>query len=201
MTIALDWASLVSDVAESGCAVRRDFLPPALISALRVDLEQSHSQQHFVAGTLGRERVVGAQLRSDEICWFDAARPTLPQQTFLQHIELFRQELNKQLQLGVFEFESHYTVYRPGSHYARHVDQQRGSDARVVSVIAYLNESWCGLDGGALRVYFPTHTLDILPEAGTLVAFLSAKLEHEVLVPYRERYSVTGWLRRRADHV
>lgn len=197
MTSALDWASLVSDVAESGCAVRREFLPSALITALRVDLEHYRSQQHFVAGTLGRERVVGEWLRSDEICWFDAAQPTLPQQTYLQHIELLRMELNKQLQLGVFEFESHYTVYRPGSRYARHVDQQRGSDARVVSIIVYLNEFWSGLDGGALRVYFPTHSLDILPEPGTLVAFLRAQLEHEVLVPLRERYSVTGWLRRR----
>jgi len=37
-----------------------------------------------------------------------------------------------------------------------------------------------------------TH-FDLLPEGGSLVVFLSAGFEHEVLPATRERMSITGW--------
>jgi SM-20-related protein len=44
-----------------------------------------------------------------------------------------------------------------------------------------------------------TETLDVLPEGGTLVAFLSERFQHEVLPARRERLALTGWFRRRAS--
>jgi SM-20-related protein len=99
----------------------------------------------------------------------------------------------------VFDLELHWALYPPGAHYARHCDRLRGSRARVVSLVLYLNESWRRRDGGALRLYLDANTTrDVVPRAGTLVAFLSDRFEHEVLPARRERLSVTGWLRRRA---
>lgn len=51
-----------------------------------------------------------------------------------------------------------------------------------------------------MRLYLADgRELDVLPEAGTLVLFLSADLPHEVLPATRERLSLTGWLRRRGN--
>eukprot|EP01065_Artemidia_motanka_P038814 TRINITY_DN47669_c0_g1_i1.p1 TRINITY_DN47669_c0_g1~~TRINITY_DN47669_c0_g1_i1.p1 ORF type:complete len:337 (+),score=32.32 TRINITY_DN47669_c0_g1_i1:58-1068(+) len=47
------------------------------------------------------------------------------------------------------------TVYSRGCRYVRHVDNARMSNARVLTVILYLTESWSSNDGGCLRVYEP----------------------------------------------
>ena len=73
-------------------------------------------------------------------------------------------------------------------------------DRRAVSAVFYLNSDWLPEQGGALRLYLADgRELDVLPEAGTLVVFLSADLPHEVLPATRERLSLTGWLRRRGN--
>jgi SM-20-related protein len=97
------------------------------------------------------------------------------------------------------DFEGHYAIYPPGARYERHRDRFRDDDARVLSCVLYLNDAWHASDGGALRLYLPhDETLDVLPEAGTFVAFLSAELDHEVRPASRERAAITGWFRRRA---
>jgi SM-20-related protein len=70
--------------------------------------------------------------------------------------------------------------------------------------VLYLNRAWRETDGGAVRMYVgeaagPSEReshVDIAPHAGTLVLFLSADFEHEVLPASRERMSVAGWFRR-----
>jgi SM-20-related protein len=39
--------------------------------------------------------------------------------------------------------------------------------------------------------------MDVLPQGGRLLTFLSERFEHEVLPAHRERISLTGWFRRR----
>jgi len=69
----------------------------------------------------------------------------------------------------------------------------------VLSCVLYLNDAWLPEHGGALRMHFDDRSpVDVLPEAGTLVAFLSAQLDHEVLPATRPRLALTGWYRRRA---
>jgi len=107
--------------------------------------------------------------------------------------------INRELTLGLFEFEGHYAHYAPGAHYARHRDRFRDDDARVLSCVLYLNEGWCDENGGALRLYVdPGSHRDVLPVGGTLAIFLSAQFEHEVLPATRSRWSIAGWFRRRA---
>ena len=68
----------------------------------------------------------------------------------------------------------------------------------MLSVVLYLNEDWHADDGGALRIHVDDGaTRDVLPEGGTLVAFLAADFEHEVLPATRPRLAVSGWFRTR----
>jgi len=102
--------------------------------------------------------------------------------------------------LGLVSFEVHYAVYPPGTHYEKHRDRFRTSAERVLTAIVYLNEEWRADDGGSLRIYLSedcTRYHDVLPAAGMFVLFRSEMLLHEVLPARRERFSLTGWLRRR----
>ena len=104
--------------------------------------------------------------------------------------------MNRRLFLGIDEVEAHYAAYPVGAFYARHRDRFRDSDARVVSVVTYLNPDWSDKDGGALRIVLDDGDIDIVPDTGSIV-FLS-ELEHEVLPAARERFSIAAWMRRRA---
>ena len=131
--------------------------------------------------------------------WIDPATATRAEQALLARLERLRVALNRSLQLGAFDLELQWALYPPGAHYARHLDAFRGDRAQVVSLVLYLNEAWQPCDGGALRLHLGADTQrDVAPLAGTLVAFLSDRFEHEVLPANRERFSLAGWLRRRA---
>ena len=102
----------------------------------------------------------------------------------------------ERLFLGLFNFESHFAVYRPGDFYRRHLDAFRGDSNRVLSLVTYLNSDWDPEDGGELVIYPQDEpALRVTPGFGTLVLFLSASFPHEVLAARRERYSVAGWFR------
>jgi SM-20-related protein len=146
----------------------------------------------------GADRRRRADIRGDLVRWIDPASASRGEARVLARIERLRRGLNERLQLGAFELELHWTLYPPGAHYARHVDQPRGRRARVVSLVLYLNAGWTPRDGGALRLHLGAgDTRDVLPRGGTLVAFASDDVPHEVLAPRRERLALTGWLRRR----
>ncbi len=117
-------------------------------------------------------------------------------------LEQLRLAVNESLLVGLFEFEGHFAVYPPGTFYRRHLDRFSDHDARVLTCILYLNEDWDADDGGQLRIHSdaiaPAAQLDVLPEGGTFVGFLSAEFPHEVLPARCERMAITGWFRRRA---
>jgi SM-20-related protein len=107
--------------------------------------------------------------------------------------------INRELFLGLFDFEGHMAIYPPGSFYRKHLDQFQDVAQRKVSAILYLNDGWQAEDGGQLRIYLEesadSDSIDVLPRGGTLVCFLSERFYHEVLPATRERLSVTGWFR------
>jgi len=140
-------------------------------------------------------------IRGDYVRWIDFSTPGPFSEFLAGYYEPLRLACNRELLLGLYEYEGHVTVYPPGRFYRRHVDQFRGAQHRKLSVILYLNDDWAKDDGGELRMYLPDgegeRVLDVLPEAGTLVAFLSHEIPHEVLPAKRERLSLTGWFRTR----
>ena len=116
-----------------------------------------------------------------------------------------RRTLNRELFLGLAEYEAHYAYYEPGSFYRRHVDRHgfdaegAGCGQRVISTVCYVNESsWPADAGGELVLYAEDlGPLKVTPEAGTLVVFRSDNLAHEVLPATQQRLSIAGWMRTR----
>ena len=192
--------SIVEQIADKGYAVARDFLSPEDILAFNVHAQQLKHQGLMHQATTGQNHHV-TNLRGDSIYWVEAQEASNVEQLYLDIMYELQNSLNQAFFLGLFELESHFAIYPAGSGYQKHLDQFIGQEDRKVSAILYLNQEWKSEDGGQLRIYLDKtndhSTIDISPEAGTLVVFLSRDFLHEVLPAKRERLSITGWFRTR----
>lgn len=189
-------------LATQGWIVVDGFFGPELTAALRSECLASnrHGEFHDAAVGGGNRRRIRTEIRGDEILWMQAAGSTGAQRDCVDRFEQLRLTLNRLLQLGLFDFESHFARYAAGASYSRHLDQLRGDNHRKLSCVLYLNENWTAQEGGALRVYVNgdgAEFEDVLPQGGRLVAFLSDRFAHEVLPSTRERLSIAGWFRTR----
>ena len=192
---------IAAAIAAVGYAVEPDFLPATLVARLGARAHALDATGALRPAGIGRgdTRTIATAVRGDRILWLDARTPEPSERAVLEALDALRLALNQRLLLGLFELEVHYAIYPARAGYAAHRDRFRDDDARVLSCVVYLNEDWDAEHGGALRLHLEggaTH--DVLPRAGTLVAFLSERLVHEVLPAKRERVSLAGWFRRRA---
>jgi len=196
-----DTAVLIEDLRAGGMTVRDGFLTSPAWRALAACAATRRERGDFAAARVGAGRTLERheKIRGDFTCWLT---PPLfdPEARLLETLERLRLELNRGGIPGLFELELHYAWYPPGAGYARHVDRPRTHDARVISLVLYLNEDWAPGDGGVLRCFDGVRPpRDVQPIGGRLVAFLSAGLEHAVLPARRPRLSLTGWFRRREE--
>jgi SM-20-related protein len=190
---------IVDAVQEHGWSEQDSFLPAELTRALALECAA-----RAAAGALTPARVsqgaaqsLQPDIRGDRIQWLEAGQSDACDQ-YLAIMETLRVTLNRELFLGLDNYESHFAFYTPGASYARHRDRFRDDDSRTVSVIVYLNADWLPEHGGALRLHPEgLSARDILPVAGRIGTFLSADMLHEVLPATRDRMSLTGWFRRR----
>jgi SM-20-related protein len=189
--------NITSALEHVGWCVLPDFLDQVAITALSAECRALDVDAQLAPAATGRGTShARAGFRGDRTHWFEAAALTPAQARYWAQMEALRVALNRALLLGLEELEAHYALYPPGAGYARHRDRFRDDDARVLSSVLYLNDDWCDADGGALRLHLPDGAHDVAPRGGTLVLFLSADIEHEVLPATRERLSVAGWFRR-----
>ena len=198
MTIdRFDFKAAASALAVDGWCVQPGLLSAGQTRALATECAAMHDAKLLLPAGTGAARSASG-LRGDSTHWFVDDAMSAPQQAFTERIDALRTALNRALILGLVDEESHYAVYRPGASYARHLDPLRDNDARVVSAVFYLNDAWREADGGALRLYLADgSSRDIYPHAGTLLLFLSAQFEHEVLPATRDRMSIACWMRQR----
>ena len=188
-------------LADQGWAVVHGLVPKDLTRALFTEAQAEHEDDRLERAGIGRvdDHTIDTGVRRDKTRWMD--RSTDAQTRYLSLMEDLRLVVNRELYLGLFSYEAHFAVYEPGGFYLRHVDAFRGSRNRVLSTVFYLNEDWSSQDGGELAIYAadadpgdaPLST--ILPDAGTMVVFLSEDIPHEVLAAKRDRYSIAGWFR------
>lgn len=192
-----DHAALAARLEHGGWCLLQGLAPGEDTTALADDLARLRAQGALSPARVGRGAGRGEHpgIRGDSTLWLDDPRCGAPARAFLDRLDALRIALDRHLFLGLRSVEAHYAAYPPGSGYARHRDRFRDSDARVVSLVAYLNAGWQPAHGGALRLHAAGGTHDILPLGGTAVCFLS-ELEHEVLPATRERLSIAAWLRR-----
>ena len=191
--------ALIESLAARGYAVERDALAPDVVTGLRDRARALDRAGGLTPAAVGRAagRMQRRDVRGDRIAWLEASPRNEAERRLGEWLEALRKRCNRELMLGLAEIEAHYAVYSPGERYARHRDRFRDDDARVLSCVLYLNDGWTAADGGALRLYTEQGEIDVMPEGGTFVAFLSAGFEHEVLPAGRERATVAGWFRRR----
>jgi SM-20-related protein len=193
-----DFAATTAALASDGWCIVTDLLTAAQTLALSDECSLMYDSNLLHRGLVGSSRESTA-LRGDSTSWFSSDTPTGPQRVFGEHMDRLRAVLNRELMLGLVDTESHYAVYPAGARYARHMDRTRGTDARVISAVFYLNDTWLPSEGGALRLHMADGSQrDISPQGGTLVLFLSAEFEHEVLPATRTRQSIACWMRQRA---
>lgn len=190
---------IADQLANQGWAVTPDFLPEADIAHLAQDARHHHAQGKLRPAGVSQARIINPELRGDEVLWLAEPDLTEAQRAYLAGMETLRQALNRSLQLGLFELECHIAVYPIGSFYRKHLDNFQLSNQRVLTSILYLNQDWQTADGGQLRMYLDDDAMEIMPQAGTLVTFLSDRFWHEVLPANRERLSITGWFKQRGE--
>jgi SM-20-related protein len=193
---------IADSLALHGRTIVDDFFGAELTAALRVECRAACENGEFRAAAVGSgaDRQVRSAIRGDQIQWMQQPAHSEPQRACQHRFEQLRLTLNQKLQLGLFEFESHFARYPAGAFYARHIDQFRGDSRRKLSCVLYLNEDWRAEDCGALRFYVNGEGAqfeDVLPQGGRLVVFLSEKFAHEVLPATRERLSIAGWFKTR----
>ncbi|MFZ6045875.1 2OG-Fe(II) oxygenase [Pseudomonas sp. CR3202] len=195
---SLQLASIVDDLANRGWSHQRLALPVELSCALAGECRSRAAAGNLAPASVGRGdgQQILEGVRGDRIHWLERGQ-SAASDAYLDLMDELRQRLNRELFLGLEDFECHFALYPPGAFYQKHLDRFRDDDRRAVSVVAYLNTDWQPEQGGALRLHLERGEHDVLPEGGSLVVFLSANLPHEVLPANRERLSLTGWFRRR----
>ena len=191
---------ILNDLEQQGYSIQEDFFTSNLTNKLKETLSSLSEQDLLKQAGIGRKKDfhIEQSIRSDVISWFDEKTLSPSQEEFLKVTEQLQSAINERFYLGLFEFEVHFALYAPNAFYKRHLDQHKNQDTRVVTLISYLNENWEDDDGGELKIYLKNNkSLSVQPKAGTLVCFMSAEFEHEVLPAKRERASLTGWFRKR----
>lgn len=194
----LPWlpALAIDQLAEQGFCSIPGFASRSLTQKLAAEARLLDRQQRFHSAAIGRglQQTINPEIRGDRICWLEHGLTTAS--SYLQRMEQVRQQLNRELFLGLSEFEAHYALYPAGSFYKRHLDRHRSHPARTISSVLYLNNNWPEQAGGELLAWLPDgSTRKILPEAGLLVLFRSDTIYHEVQETRRLRLSLTGWFR------
>ena len=191
------FARIIEALRSDGYLILNDVFPVDGLQSLFLDIKKMDSDEFHSAG-IGREDAhqLNQFVRRDRIHWLD--RNNTVAAFYLEWAEQLRQRVNRELFLGLFDYECHYAHYPKGAFYKKHVDAFKGNSNRRLTTILYLNPDWQPADGGELVMYeadSQTILETVMPTFGTLVMFLSEEFPHEVLPANRSRYSLTGWFR------
>ncbi len=191
------FAAMADGIEKQGFVILPATLSETLCDNL-LDYLTVLEQDQFHAAGVGRG--TGAShnslVRRDSIHWIEEEHPASEQ--WLAWAKRLRLYLNSRLFLGLFSFESHFSIYRRGDFYRRHVDAFKGERNRVLSLVVYLNKGWEPGHGGELQLFHPATNAElvkVMPGYGTVVLFLSEEFPHEVLPTQCDRYAVAGWFR------
>ncbi len=191
------FSTLVNDLVKQGWSTIPHFFPRPLVTTLHTELLQHAEHDRLQTAHIGKgeQRTLRSDIRGDETRWLNGE--SQPQREFLARMDALRQCLNSQLFLGLNDLEAHFALYPPGTGYSRHVDSFQNNNLRRITIVAYLNENWQEQDGGELLLFNDQDEVfeRVLPEAGTLVCFVSAEIPHAVAITQRQRASIAGWFR------
>jgi len=183
-------------LARVGFIVLDQPLSTSLIQGLIDNL--AREQTAFQPAGVGRLEAYQLKkgVRGDSIKWLEPGDSAVTE--FLCWMDKLRLAINQRLFLGLFDYESHYAIYTPGTFYQKHHDAFKGNPGRKLSTVLYLNKGWDLMAGGELVLYDEADTSQLIrvaPECGRMVLFLSEDFPHEVLPAKQLRQSIAGWFR------
>ncbi len=197
--IEIDIKNSVDDLGKNGYSICENMISPEIITLLIQELENRERTGDIKAGLVGRgeAKTIDGKQRDVLSSWI--GNDTAGEKYFLDFAEQIRLSINRNLMLGLFEFESQFLHYPIGGFYKRHVDALKGNRNRIVSMVAYLNQNWSDADGGSLAIWENDQSLrpviEVMPTAGTVVLMLSEDIPHEARSALRERRAIAGWFR------
>lgn len=190
---------IITDLLSQKFCIIENFFAQDLLQLLHDEIYEIDQNNNLRRAGIGRNEdyLLKKEIRKDKIKWIDNSTPA--QRLLFQNLEDLRQELNKHLMLGLFDFESHFAVYNAGDFYRKHFDSFRGAKNRIISLVIYLNKEWQQQEGGLLNIYqdFDDEKpfISLLPKWGNAVLFLSEEIAHEVTTTHKTRYSIATWFR------
>ncbi len=189
--------TLINSFIENKVGIAEDFIEKSLSVNLKENLIALFTAKQLQsAGTGNNIHIEHDKLfRSDIIYWLDRKHNDVYENEFFDLLDSFVSHLNETCYTGITGYEFHYTLYKEGSFYKKHIDQFRNNDSRQYSMIMYLNDDWKEKDGGELCLHHKGKLQNISPTNGKMVFFKSNELEHEVLLTNKPRMSITGWLK------
>ncbi len=190
--------TIIAALSRDGYVEIHDWLPARVLDHLNRSCDELRSE--FTPASIGRDdgRQHIHSVRGDITRWL--SNSSRCDRAFLQPMDELREALNGALFLGLLNYECHYSIYAPGTRYAKHLDILHGQRNRLLSTVLYLDRKWRPSDGGELVLYAHDESVvaRILPQRGLLVLFLSERFPHEVQVTHRKRHSIAGWFQGRA---
>lgn len=192
-----DFEALITGFLEERVGISPTFLSTDLALQLRLNLTKLDEDEELRLAGIGNDHLLtlDEEIRRDKIFWLDKSTENVHEIAFFKLIDDFVDYLNRTCFTGIKSYEFHYALYEKGAFYKRHKDQFKTNDGRAFSMICYLNEGWVEKDGGQLQIYQGAEIQIISPDNQKCVFFKSDELEHEVVLSYANRMSVTGWLR------
>jgi SM-20-related protein len=198
----LDAELITHNIYTHGYHLMDDFLDATIYQELCNQAHDLYLQGVFKSAKIGQKIQAqrDEQIRGDTIYWIDDEESTSTSlQAYLSKTQQVAQVLNHSLFLGLFEFETHFAIYQPGTYYKKHIDQFATTKDRKISFVYYLNPNWRDEMGGQLNLYTKQDELirAISPEGNRFICF-NSELPHEVALTHQTRYSITGWMKTRA---
>lgn len=181
--------------------IRDHFLPANWAHELRSTLLEHVSSQRLTAAKFGSpsQLVEQTKTRGDLTLWLSQSGDTPAEKKFLNALFEIREGLRQQMFLPLKWIEAHYAYYGVGQTYQKHWDNFQGGNARLITFVFYLNQSWEKNHGGELVLFDPQQEdleiKKIEPLFNRLVLFKSDYFPHQVNLAHNERLSLTGWIR------
>lgn len=189
----MDQELLILSLIERGWFTSSSFLDHTLCQNLVAELHSLPLRAAKVGK--GPSEQTHNEIRNDSIFWLNQHQGAA-QDLYLEKMDELMNVLNRELYLGLKQFEGHFARYDKEGFYKKHLDQFIGNSERLITVVTYLNTPSAG---GELRIYKRDNPeeieIDITPQEGSLVCFLSNQIYHEVRPTNSERYSIAGWFR------
>ncbi|PHR46218.1 MAG: 2OG-Fe(II) oxygenase [Fluviicola sp.] len=190
------WENRMDTLSQFDYVVMDNFLSFEVLSNLKSYFSQKENQDKLdkaAIGATGDSKVIN-EIRGDYTYWLDKSRDEQDLWLF-EVLDEVKSMINRFCFLSLSDYEFHLALYPEGSFYKKHLDQFKGRNNRMISMIIYLNENWHNGDGGELKIYPEGKEENIIaPLENRCILFRSDVLYHEVLPTNKPRKSVTGWM-------